>query len=127
MPDSWQKPRGSATAEEPALKKRRSDAGMNSGGDVLKNLEDEIHQRAWDVSGNSEILGKQLVEIVQMELRRKEKRPSPAQQEGAGAEDTQIDDDAAYGEMERDVAANKSGRPNETRPQVRLEQEQGYA
>ena len=71
VPDSWQKQRGSATAEEPTLKKRRSDAGMNSCGDVLKNLEDEIHQRAWDVSGNSEILEKQLVEIVQMEFGKK--------------------------------------------------------
>ena len=34
---------------------------------------------------------------------------SLAQQEGAGAEDTQIDENAALGEMERDVAAKKVG------------------
>ena len=71
VPDSWQKERGSATAEEPALKKRRSDAGMNSGGNVLKNLEDEIHQRTWDVSGNSENLEKNVVDIVMTQIQRK--------------------------------------------------------
>ena len=115
VPTSWQSGSQGSTLEEPGLqepphKKRRSSAANDKSSEIMNALESEISQRpSWDVRETSANLEKQLVQIVQMELKNTERKPSPAQPEQPREQDNHLDADAVWGEVERDVAAQKVG------------------
>ena len=114
VPTSWQSGSQGSTLEEPGLqepphKKRRSSAANDKSSEIMNALESEISQRpCWDVRETSATLEKQLVGIVQMELKNKEKKPSPADPEQP--REAHVEHlDAVWEEVERDVAAQKVG------------------